>query len=130
MKNNNKECSYECEDDCELEKHFCKCPRHIKNFPKEKFKPKSIVANMPAHLKDPANYRKICKALLEVGATKHSHSEIGKWKNCKVCQNAYANVQLMKIKLGFESGAQYMAWKRIHTKIEGFQKVKLPKYNT
>lgn len=89
----------------------------------------SPTSNLPEHLKDPANFKKICKALLEVGAIKHSHSEIYKWQACKVCQNAYSNVQLMKIKLGFESGAQYMMWKRVHTKIEEFQKVKMKKYN-
>ena len=41
-------------------------PDH-KHFPK--LKTHAIVKNMPAHLKDPANYDKIQKAILEAGAT-------------------------------------------------------------
>ena len=35
-----------------------------------------LVAEIPPHLKDHANFDKIRKALLDVGKTKHSHGEI------------------------------------------------------
>lgn len=91
--------------------------------------PKPTSSSLPAHLKDPANYKKICKAILEVGATKHSHGELFDWYKCVHCQSANKKVQQFKLGLGFKNGAEYMAWKKVHEKITDLQKVKLRKYN-
>lgn len=80
--------------------------------------PKSITASLPAYLKDPANYYKIQKAILEAGATRHSHGEIGEWAKCKQCQQKEWNRKEMMLKLGFKSGAQYLQWKKIMNKID------------
>jgi len=86
---------------------------------KIELKPKvnPLIADMPKHLKDPANYKKIQKALLEAGATKHSHPEMIDWAGCKICQTAQWNRKEMMKKLGFKSGAQYMAWQKVHETI-------------
>lgn len=77
-----------------------------------------ITKNLPDYLKDPANYYKIQKAILEAGATRHSHGEIGEWAKCKQCQQKEMDRLLMMKKLGFQNGKQYMAWKRIMNKID------------
>lgn len=77
-----------------------------------------LIASLPERLKDPANYKKIQKALLDVGATRHSHSEMLDWAGCKPCQTKqWARKELMQ-QLGFKSGAQYYAWCRVHEEIK------------
>ena len=92
-------------------------------FPK--YKPHSLIASLPPHLKDPANYKKIQRALLETLSTGHSHSEMEGWAKCLTCMNAVlAQKELMK-RLGFKSPAQYMAWQKIHevitTRVRGLK---------
>ena len=93
-------------------------------------KPNPLIAFLPAHLKDPKNYKKIQKAIIEAGATKHSHGEISEWSACKHCTyKQHARAEMMR-KLGFKNGAQYMTWKRIHEEILNlFSRDKLPKYD-
>jgi hypothetical protein len=86
-----------------------------------------IVARMPAHLKDPANYDKIQRTLLEALASSHSHGEVLEWASCLSCQQRFYERSAIIKKLGFESPAAYMVWKRIHETIK--QRVPLPKYN-
>lgn len=88
-------------------------------FPKaDKTKLHPMLAKLPAYLKDPANYRKIQLALLDAGATKHSHAEIIDWSACVECQRKQHDRKEMMRKLGFTSGTQYMAWKQVHEKIK------------
>jgi len=77
-----------------------------------------LIANMPSHLKDFKNFEKIQRAILDAGATKHSHAEIGDWAKCLTCKSKNEDRVLMMRKLGFTSGAQYRNWLRIHTKIK------------
>lgn len=95
-------------------------------FPKHK--PHPLVASMPLHLKDHANYQKVQKAIIQAGATKHSHGEMVDWAGCKVCQQKQADRLMMMKKLGFKNAAQYMAWKQIHEEI--IKRMPLQKYNT
>ena len=95
-------------------------------FPKNK--PHPIVATLPAYLKDHANYDKIEKAILDAGATRHSHAEVVDWACCKECQSKQLDRLRMMRGLGFQSAAQYLAWKKIHQQIK--ERVPLPKYNT
>ena|SRR3990167_6973764 len=83
-----------------------------------KMVPNPLIASLPNYLKDPANFYKIQKALLEAGSTPHSHGSVGEWGKCLRCQRAQWNRKEMMIKLGFKSGAQYMAWKLVHSEIK------------
>ena len=86
-----------------------------KIFPK--YRPNPLVASLPAHLKDPKNYQKIQKALIQAGMSKHSHGEMVDWAACAHCQRKQHDRAEMMRKLGFTSGAQYMKWKQIHEQI-------------
>ena len=100
---------------------------NFRHFPK--LKTHAIVKNMPAHLKDPANFDKIQKAILEAGATSHSHAEMEAWAKCKKCQAALANRSQTMKKLGFETGTHYIIWKRIQEQMRMIERDPLPKYN-
>lgn len=77
-----------------------------------------MLASLPAYLKDTKNYEAVQLALLEAGSTKHSHGEVVDWATCAHCQQRQHNRKEMMHKLGFRSGAQYMAWKQIHEEIK------------
>lgn len=89
-----------------------------KELPKALPKPHPMLATLPAYLKDTKNYKAIQLAILDAGATKHSHSEIGEWATCTHCQQKEKDRLLMMKKLGFQSGAQYLAWKKVHEEIK------------
>ena len=86
-----------------------------------------MVASMPQHLKDPKNYDKIRKAILDAGATKHSHGEMVDWAGCRECQWAEWNKKETMQRLGFTSGAVYLVWRKIHETIK--DRFPLAKYN-
>lgn len=96
-------------------------------FPKEK-KVHSLVASLPDYLKDHANYEKIQRAILDAGATRHSHGEMVEWAQCKHCQQKQHDRLMMMRKLGFRSAAQYMTWNKIHNEIT--KRVPFAKYNS
>lgn len=77
-----------------------------------------ILANLPGHLKDRKNYKKIMKAILNAGATRHSHGEIGEWAKCFHCQRKQNDRLLMMKSLGFKTKAHFMVFQRIHEEIE------------
>lgn len=88
-------------------------PEEAKKFPK--FKPGELhplLKDIPPRLKDPANYEKIQKALLETIAG-HSHSELFQFANCVTCTNKMLERRLLLKRLGFKNPAQYMAWKKV-----------------
>lgn len=87
------------------------------HFKPLKLAPHPLIAAMPAHLKDPANYMKIQKALLDAGSTTHSHGEVLEWASCIKCQKAQNNRLLMMKAMGFTSKAMYMVWRRINHEI-------------
>lgn len=89
----------------------------------------AMLADIPEHLKDHANYKKIMKAIIDAGATKHSHGEIGEWARCFPCQRKQNDRLLMMKSLGFKSKAHYMTWHRIHEQMDSLKRDKLPKYN-
>lgn len=83
--------------------------------------PKTIhpmLAKLPEYLKDPNNYDKIQRAILDAGATRHSHGEVGEWASCKSCKQKEIDRLMMMKKLGFESGTQYLMWKKVHEEIK------------
>ncbi len=78
----------------------------------------ALLAAIPAHLKDPANFKKIYTAIAEAGRTKHSHGEITEWAVCFQCQRRANDRLLMMKSLGFTSRAMYLTWLRIHQQME------------
>lgn len=86
-----------------------------------------LVSMLPDHLKKPENYDKIKKAILNAGATKHSHGEVADWAGCKECQQKQLDRLRMMKGLGFRSAAQYKIWDKIHAIVKG--RAPLPKYN-
>lgn len=77
------------------------------------FKPNPLFLGMPDYLKDSANYEKIQKTIIEAGATKHSHGDLETFAACVPCQvKQHERAETMR-KLGFRSGAQYMAWRKV-----------------
>ncbi len=87
-----------------------------KTFPKYAGNP--LTKDLPEYLKDHSNYEKVQRALLDAGATKHSHAQVEDWSACKACQNkAWDRKEMMK-KLGFTSGKQYMAWQKTHNEMK------------
>ena len=81
-------------------------------FPK--YTPNPLLADLPEHLKDPANYAKVQKALLETLATTHSHGELFDWFKCTPCMNKARDHKELMVKLGFKTPQHYKEWQRIH----------------
>lgn len=72
---------------------------------------------LPEFLKDPKNYKKVQKALLDTLSCGKLHSDPLQSMNCKKCtENMVKRRELMK-KFGFKSAAQYMAWRKTHEEI-------------
>ena len=85
-------------------------------FPK--YTPNPNLVGLPDYLKDPANFEKIQRELLDALATTHSHSDLFEWSTCPNCQHKLkAHRELMR-KLGFKNGKQYMDWKKTHEEIK------------
>lgn len=76
-----------------------------------------IIASLPEHLKNPANYQKIQKAILETFISTCGHSDMMEWAKCKICTAKMLDRRHLLKKLGFKHPAQYMAWKKIHETI-------------
>ena len=72
-----------------------------------------LFKGFPTYLKDPKNYYKVRKLLLDILSVPHSHSELIKWSNCTKCQENVHNLNKARKKLGFKSAAQYYAWQKI-----------------
>ncbi len=91
-----------------------------------------ITWSLPAALKDPANYDKIMKLLVEAGNTPHSHGDLMAWSSCLKCQRAQHNRAEAMRKLGFRSGAQYFAWRKVMEVLRYKKRDQLEggKYNT
>lgn len=86
-----------------------------------------VFDGMPAYLKEPKNYQKIQKMVLETLAGKCSHGEVVEWAACDKCQKRFAERGQIIKKLGFRSMAQYMAWQQVHQEIK--TRMPLDKYN-
>lgn len=102
-------------------------PEAPKSLPKTLKVP--ITLALPKYLKDPANYDKINKFIIQSLASKHSHGEIVDWAKCAACQRRFAERSGVLKKLGFPSIRHYMAWKRIHEQMRSLVRDRLPKYN-
>lgn len=82
-----------------------------KKFPT--YQPDPLTYHLPDAVKDPKNYFKIEKALLDTLKCKKDHSDPLEMAGCSTCtKNMLARRSLLK-KFGFYSSAQYMRWKKI-----------------
>jgi hypothetical protein len=84
-------------------------------FPNHKV---SVLDGLPEYLKEPKNYNKIKKALLETLATKCSHAEVIEMAECVKCTEKMMERRTMIKKLGFKSMPQYMQWQRTHEEVK------------
>jgi len=95
-------------------------------FPK--YVPDPLLASLPDHLKDPKNYEKIRRAVLDTLICPTTHSDVVKMAECPKCtENMLVRRKLLK-ELGFKSPAQYLAWQKVHETIK--ERVPFPKYNS
>lgn len=110
-----------------MDENIVDVPQEItpKTFSKQK--QHWLIASLPEYLKKPENYEKIQRAILDAGATRHSHAEVIDWAGCTHCQRKQLDRLLFMKKLGFVNAAQYKSWQRIHETIK--ERVPLPKYN-
>lgn len=76
-----------------------------------------LLRGLPQHLKEPENYEKIMKAIMDAGATRCSHAEMHEMANCLKCARAALNRSEMMRKLGFSNGKQYLEWRKVHEQI-------------
>ena len=97
----------------------------ITKFPK--YRPNPFLADLPTHLKDPKNYKKIMKAILDTLATKHSHADLFEWSQCKSCSQKMLERRLLLKNLGFRNPRQFLEWRKVMDVIQ--TRVKLEKYN-
>lgn len=77
-----------------------------------------LIATLPPHLKDPKNYYKIKKLIIESLAGKCSHGEAIEWAKCPKCQKRFAERTKILKSLGFKNPAQYLVWQKIHEEIK------------
>lgn len=77
-----------------------------------------LIDKLPAYLKDPANYEKIQKQIIESFISTCSHGAIVEWAACKKCTDKMLDRRRLLKKLGFKNPAQYFAWKKVHEKIK------------
>ena len=89
----------------------------------------NLLVSLPRHLKDPANYEKIQRAIFEAGASTCDHSDVYEWAGCMKCQRKQWNRKETMRRLGFETGHQYLLWRRAHEQIRSLRRDPLPKYN-
>lgn len=105
----------------------------MSDIPAIDFKPKvhPLLADLPEYTKNPGNYMKIQRMLLETLACGTTHSDLHETALCPKCtDNMKERRKLMK-KFGFTSSAQYMAWRAVMHKIESINPDWiLPKYNS
>lgn len=73
---------------------------------------------LPEYLKDPKNYEKIQRSLLETLSCGKIHSDPSQSLTCSKCtENMMERRRLME-KFGFKDAAQYMAWRKTHEEIK------------
>lgn len=77
-----------------------------------------LIASLPPHLKDPANFERIQKEVLNTFISTCGHSDVLEWSSCKKCTEKMINRRLLLRKLGFKNPGQYMIWRKIHEEIK------------
>lgn len=77
-----------------------------------------MLSTLPDYVKDPRNFYKIQKALLETMVCHSSHSEPMDVFKCSKCQDNMLERRKLMLEFGFKSPAQYMAWRKSHEAVK------------
>ena len=87
---------------------------------KIELKPKlsPFLASLPEHLKNPANFEKIQRAILETFISTCNHTEVLEWASCEKCSEKMLHRRQLLRKLSFKHPSQYFAWRKIHEEIK------------
>jgi len=93
------------------------------SFPK--YTPNPYLASIPTFLKDPKNYKKVQKVIIEALASKHSHGEIVEWVKCAACQRRFHEKGDVLKKLGFQSPRHYLVWQKIMQEMMSLERDRL-----
>jgi len=72
---------------------------------------------LPLHLKDPKNYFRIKKEILDTVLTNCGHDSITKMAECKKCSENMMKRRLLLKRLGFKNPQQYHMWQKIMDEI-------------
>lgn len=89
------------------------------NKPLPKFTPNPLIAGMPEHLKEPANFHRISTAIAQtMQRCKKNHESIADMATCATCSDGMKERRLLLKKLGFKNPAQLRKWYEIHNKIK------------
>lgn len=93
--------------------------------PLPKYQLSPLIASMPEHLKDPANYERIKKAIADTMVFTDTklekvcaHENIEAMSKCPKCTKRMLERRLLLRKLGFKNPAQLRIWHKIHTEIQ------------
>ena len=77
-----------------------------------------LVANLPKHLKNPANFEDIQRRIYKTLETKCSHSDLLEFSKCSSCTSMMLKRRKLMRELGFKNAGQYLEWRKIHEKIK------------
>lgn len=82
---------------------------------RKNLKPNPIFKGMSEYLKDPANFEKVEKKLIEILKSDHTHKTASSYVKCKECNLKRIERQNKMKQEGFKNIKQYLEWKKIHT---------------
>lgn len=85
---------------------------------KYKSKVNPLIADLPNHLKDPANFEDIQLKIFKSVATSCSHADLFEMAECQKCTDMMVKRRKLMKELGFKNARQYMAWRQTHQEIK------------
>ncbi len=81
----------------------------------KKLKPNPIFKGLIPRLKDPKNFVKIEKELVDILKSDHKHKTVKTYVACVECQNKLQLKQQRMKTMGFTSYGQYIEWRKVMT---------------
>ena len=83
-----------------------------------KSKVSPLLESLPDYLKEPANYYKVQKAIVDSVQTTCNHGDVLEMAECKKCTDMMLKRRKLMRELGFKNAGQYLAWKKVHEEIK------------
>lgn len=77
----------------------------------------NLTRDLPAHLKNPANYRDIQVKIIRSMESKCNHTDLFEFSQCAKCTDLMLKRRKLLKSLGFKNARQYMQWQKIHEEI-------------
>jgi hypothetical protein len=77
-----------------------------------------LIADLPEHLKNPANYDEIQAKIIASVQTSCTHSDVFEMAKCEKCTKKMLNRRKLLKSLGFKNPRQYMEWRKTHEEIK------------